>query len=222
MNRSNIFIFRVIPSLTGEFHSKFIYQGNVMLKIEANDDLCRGISMGEKVYRVELSRESVIGRFSHDPGTFRIQCTSPRVTITERRERKGERMSTAASPRWDEVPAVAGVGSIQKRQQSAPPYYVFSSDPYPSFQPPLLLVARIQPATPACYSPLTTLHTHTHPLPRPPPSHGSIAPERFTASRKIPAIGSSLARSALIEDDFFLAPPPRCFLPCTLLFPHER
>jgi len=49
--------------------------------------------------------------------------------------------------RWDEVPAVAGVRSIQKRQQSAPPYYVFSSDPYPFFQlPPLLLVAQFQPA----------------------------------------------------------------------------
>lgn len=48
---------------------------------------------------------------------------------------------------WDETPAVAGVGSIQKRQQSAPPYYVFSStlpltNPtylfcYPSTSPPL-------------------------------------------------------------------------------------
>jgi hypothetical protein len=46
------------------------------------------------------------------------------------------------SARWDEVPAVAGVRSIQKQQQSAPPYYVFSSDPYPFFQlPPLFLVA---------------------------------------------------------------------------------
>lgn len=91
-------------------------------------------------------------------------------------------MSTAASSRWDEVPAVAGVGSIQKRQQSAPPYYVFSSDPLPL----VLAPAASRRANPARHPCLLQLMLRTLV-----PSHGSIAPERFTASRKISAAGSS-------------------------------
>ena len=59
---------------------------------------------------------------------------------------------------WDETPAVAGVGSIQKRQQSAPPYYVFSStlpltNPtylfcYPSTSPPLFALNPPNPLLP--------------------------------------------------------------------------
>ena len=117
------------------------------------------------------------------------QRTSPRVTITGRRERKEERMSTAASLRWDEVPAVAGVGSIQKRQQSAPPYYVFSSSPYPSFQPPCFSSRESSPPPPACYS----LYYAAHPLLSPSLASRSIAPERFAdVSRKISTTGSSL------------------------------
>lgn len=45
--------------------------------------------------------------------------------------REGEENEHRCSAWWDEVPAVAGVGSIQKRLRSAPPYYVFSSNPLP-------------------------------------------------------------------------------------------
>ncbi|TGZ56929.1 hypothetical protein DBV15_08452 [Temnothorax longispinosus] len=162
------------------------YQANVMSKIAAQSTTShdRDVFIDEKLYLAELSRESVIGRVRRAAG--------------EKRER--ERMSTAASPRWDEVPAVAGVGSIQKRQQSAPPYYVFSSDPYPSCSSPRCFSSRESspPPLPA-----------TAPLPRcaPPaslPPTGSIAPERFTASRKISTTGNN-------------SYPSHCFLPRTLL-----
>lgn len=128
------------------------------------------------------------------------------------RERKGERMSTAASPRWDEVPAVAGVGSIQKRQQSAPPYYVFSSDPLP-LVPALAASQRANPVRHPCL--LQPSYYAAHPLV---PSHGSIAPERFIASRKISATGSSLRALRFSWRWFFSPSFFHCFLPCSLLF----
>lgn len=92
----------------------------------------------------------------------------------------------------------------------------FLQTPYPSFQPPLLLVARIQPATPACYNPLTTLRA-------PPASSPPTVPSRrnglLRAGRsRRPEV--PFARSALIEDVFFLPPLPYLrFLPCTFTLP---
>jgi len=120
------------------------------------------------------------------------------------RKRKRKRVSEnehRCSARWDEVPAVAGVRSIQKRQQSAPPYYVFSSDPYSFLQlPPLLLVAHFQPAalclatTPLLrYAPDSLFHF------RPPtviPSYRNSKPEDLSEWK-------FLSRGILI--DFFLS-----------------
>jgi len=100
---------------------------------------------------------------------------------------------------WDEVPAVAGVGSIQKRQQSAPPYYVFSSGPYPSFQSPLLLPSHKSDPPPLALQPL--YHTASSPSSL---SWFSRAGTVYCEPEDLSAAGSSLsARSALIENNFF-------------------
>lgn len=120
-------------------------------------------------------------------------------------------MSTAVSPRWDEVPAVAGVGSIQKRQQSAPPYYVFSSDPTPrssprcfssreSNPPPLPVTAPLLRCAPPTSPPLTVLSRR----------NGLLLVGRSQRPEVL------FTRSALIEDDSSLLlliafyPAPSC------------
>lgn len=89
---------------------------------------------------------------------------------------------------WDETPAVAGVGSIQKRQQSAPPYYVFSStlpltNPtylfcYPSTSPPLFA---LNPPNPLLL-PLLLLQ---------PPRHVRISPLELSSQPSLPFLYSS-------------------------------
>lgn len=130
-----------------------------------------------------------------------------------------EEWEPLAEPVWDETPAVAGVGSIQKRQQSAPPYYVFSStlpltNPtylfcYPSslllfaLNPPnplpLLLLLLFQPSRHVRTSPLE-LSSHPSPL-----TPFFILP--FMPSRKILATGSSAlsTRGNWISVFFFLS-----------------
>lgn len=109
-------------------------------------------------------------------------------------------MSTPAQHGGMRFPAVAGVGSIQKRQQSAPPYYVFSSDPYSSFQPLLLLVAQFQPAVPCLAATPSLRHAPDSLFPFRPPM---VIPLRrnslLQAGRsQWPGVSSP----ALIEDDF--------------------
>lgn len=134
-----------------------------------------------------------------------------------------EEWEPLAEPVWDETPAVAGVGSIQKRQQSAPPYYVFSSTlpltnpTYLFCYPSSLLLFALNPPNPLPPPPLTpvpTLQTRTYLSPWAffsPLFHLlSLTPFfilPFMPSRKILATGSSAlsTRGNWISVFFFLS-----------------
>lgn len=162
-----------------------------MSKIAAGDDFPRHLL--KKFTAPNCLENPSLGGFSHDPGTFRTQCTSPRVTITGWWERKGERMSTAASVGWGSSCSWRWIDS--KAAAKRPTLLCVFFKPLPLVSAPSAS-HRANPARHPCL--LQPPYHVAHLLPRP--------LLQFYRTKTV-LVGKSwrpevfFARSALIEDD---------------------